>query len=264
MPNSVLPASVEAPAASTPSASTKRTVNSWLHGEILAKLRDFIVEGGLAAGARIPERQLCEMLGISRTPLREALKVLAAEGLIELLPNRGARVRILNEQDINELFDLMAGLEALAGRLACELITDSEIAEIEALHHAMYVAYMRGDMPSYFQSNQLIHNKILDAARNKALSSAYAAYAGQIRRVRYAANMAKKRDRWGEAMREHEAMLDALRRRAGLELSDILFVHLRNKRAAALEHLAESQQEPAADPTPAELSAEDFAWLADH
>ena len=254
-------------ARATPSAGAKRTANaagSSLHDEILAKLRNFIVEGELSAGARIPERQLCEMFGISRTPLREALKVLAAEGLIELLPNRGARVRVLSEQDIHELFDLMAGLEALAGRLACESITDDEIADIEALHHTMYIAYMRGDMPNYFQSNQLIHNKIVEAARNKSLSAAYAAYAGQIRRVRYTANMAKKRDRWGEAMREHEAMLDALRRRAGLELSDILFIHLRNKRTAALEHLTQGQQGGATDPVSASLGEDDFAWLAEH
>jgi len=75
-----------------------------LHDEILTRLRDHIVEGNIPGGGRIPERQLCEMLGISRTPLREALKVLAAEGLIELLPNRGARVRQLSERDLGELF----------------------------------------------------------------------------------------------------------------------------------------------------------------
>src|ERR1700719_1570506 len=102
-----------------------------LHDEIRARLRDHIVEGSIPDGGRVPERQLCEMLGISRTPLREALKVLAAEGLVELLPNRGARVRALSEQDLAELFDVMSGLESLAGRLACENITDAEIAEIE-------------------------------------------------------------------------------------------------------------------------------------
>jgi len=66
-----------------------------LHDEILTRLRDYIVEGNIADGGRVPERQLCEMLKISRTPLREALKVLASEGLVELLPNRGARVRRL-------------------------------------------------------------------------------------------------------------------------------------------------------------------------
>src|SRR5580704_15307619 len=208
-----------------------------LHDEILTRLRDHIVEGNIPDGGRIPERQLCEMLGISRTPLREALKVLAAEGLIELLPNRGARVRQLSEHDLGELFDVMGGLEALAGRLACENITDAEIAEIERLHYEMYGFYLRRDMHGYFRANQSIHRKIVEASRNATLRTAYANFAGRIRRVRYAANFARKRDRWGEAMREHEAILEALRRRAGGELSDILFKHLRNKRTATIEHL---------------------------
>ncbi len=208
-----------------------------LHDEILTRLRDYIVEGNIPDGDRMPERQLCEMLGISRTPLREALKVLASEGLVELLPNRGARVRQLSEHDLGELFDVMGGLEALAGRLACENITDAEIAEIERLHYEMYGFYLHRDMHSYFRVNQLIHQKIVEASRNATLRSTYANFAGRIRRIRYSANFARKRERWGEAMREHETILDALRRRAGSELGDILFAHLRNKRTAAVEHL---------------------------
>src|ERR1700682_627022 len=213
---------------------------SSLHDEILARLRDYIVEGNIPDGGRVPERQLCAMFGISRTPLREALKVLASEGLVDLLPNRGARVRQLSEQDLGELFDVMGGLEALAGRLACENITDNEIAEIERLHHEMYGFYLGRDMPGYFRINQLIHQKIVEASRNETLLTTYANFAGRIRRIRYSANFARERDRWGEAMREHETILDALRRRAGSELSDILFKHLGNKRTAALEHLNES------------------------
>ncbi|HEV7256748.1 MAG TPA: GntR family transcriptional regulator [Bosea sp. (in: a-proteobacteria)] len=204
-----------------------------LHGELLAALRDYIVEGNLEDGARVPERLLCERFGISRTPLREALKVLASEGLIDLLPNRGARVRVLSADDLRELFDVMGGLEALAGRLACERISDEEIAEIERVHHEMYRFYLRRDMHGYFQCNQEIHRMIVEAAGNAALKATYAGFAGRIRRVRYSANLATDRDRWGEAMREHEAILDALRRRSGSELSDILFQHLRNKRKAA-------------------------------
>jgi len=204
-----------------------------LHGELLAALRDFIVEGHLEDGARIPERALCERFSISRTPLREALKVLAAEGLIELLPNRGARVRALSAADLHEVFDVMGGLESLAGRLACERITDAEFAEIERVHHEMYHFYLRRDIHGYFRCNQAIHQMIVAAAGNALLASTYAGLAGRIRRVRYAANLAKDRDRLGEAMREHEAILDALRRRAGSELSDILFLHLRNKLKAA-------------------------------
>jgi DNA-binding GntR family transcriptional regulator len=207
-----------------------------LHGEVLTKLRDYIVVGPLSEGARIPERQLCELFGISRTPLREALKVLASEGLVDLLPNRGARVRTLSEQDIRELFDLMAGLEALAGRLACEFITEDEIAEIERLHHEMYAFYLRKEAEGYYQANQMIHTKIVEASRNAALSMAYASFTGRMRRIRYSTNQARRQERWGEAMREHEAILDALRRRAGSELSEILFVHLRHKQAAAIAH----------------------------
>src|SRR5580692_2177290 len=193
-----------------------------LHDEILTRLRDHIVEGNIPDGGRIPERQLCEMLGISRTPLREALKVLAAEGLIELLPNRGARVRQLSERDLDELFDVMGGLEALAGRLACENISEAEIAEIERLHYEMYGFYLRSDMHNYFLVNQRIHERIVAASRNETLRAAYANFAGRIRRVRYSANFARKRARWAEAMREHEMILDALRRRAASELADIL------------------------------------------
>ena len=210
-----------------------------LHGEILSRLRDYVVEGNIKDGGRVPERQLCGMFGISRTPLREALKVLAAEGLIELLPNRGARVRQLSRRDLEELFDVMGGLESLAGRLACEAISDEEIAEIERLHYDMYGAYLHRDMHNYFLINQRIHERIVEASRNETLRATYGNFAGRIRRVRYFANLARKRQRWAEAMREHEAILDALRRRAGSELSDVLFHHLRNKRAAAVEYLAE-------------------------
>lgn len=234
-----------------PSKPRESLVHS-LHDEVLARLREFIVEGNLAAGARVPERLLCERFGISRTPLREALKVLASEGLIELLPNRGARVRRIGEREIVELFDVMGGLEALAGRLACERISDPAFAEIERLHHEMYGHYLRRDLHGYFACNQAIHDRIVGAADNATLSATYAGFAGRLRRVRYSANLDDNRDRWGEAMREHEEILDALRRRAGAELGDILFRHLRNKRQAA------ASQEAAVTP-PGEIVAAETA-----
>lgn len=231
--SSVYPAADDAAVAAQHDAPAAASCCTSLHGTLLAQLRDYIVEGNLAPGARVPERALCERFGVSRTPLREALKVLASEGLIELLPNRGARVRQIGPEEMVALFDVMGGLEALAGRLACERITEDGFAEIERLHHAMYAAYLRRDLHGYFTGNQAIHDRIVEAAENEVLAVTYANFAGRLRRVRYAANLDKDRDRWGEAMREHEEILDALRRRAGPELSDILFRHLRNKRRAA-------------------------------
>jgi DNA-binding GntR family transcriptional regulator len=215
-----------------------------LYSEILAGVRDYIVEGRIPDGARVPERELCARFGISRTPLREALKVLASEGLIDLLPNRGARVRVFSAADRRELFDVMGGLEGLAGRLACERATEGEIEAIERLHTEMYGHYLRRDLPAYFRCNQAIHRAIVAAARNAALSATYETFAARAKRIRYVANLDRQRARWGEAMREHEGILDALRRRDGDELADILFRHLRNTQAATEPAEAAADEEP--------------------
>jgi DNA-binding GntR family transcriptional regulator len=209
-----------------------------LHADLVGQLRDFLVEGHLAPGIRVPERELCERFEVSRTPLREALKVLAAEGLIELLPNRGARVRQFSEADIRNLFEVIAGLDFLAGRLACQRITDEQIAAIEALHLAMYTHYLRRELHDYFQLNQRIHQAIVEAAGNPVLSANYANLNAVVRRLRYSANLVR-RDRLSDAMREHEEIVDALRRRAGEELGTLMFEHMRRKCEAVCEYLRE-------------------------
>lgn len=198
-----------------------------VHGRLLEQLRDLIVEGELPGGSRVPERALCERFGVSRTPLREALKVLAAEGLVELLPNRGARVAQLTQEDIAQTLKVIGALEALAGELACARITDDEIAEIRALHHEMLAHHARRDRPAYFKANQAIHQAIVAASGNAVLAQTYASLSGRIRRARYAANLAPKR--WDEAVAEHEAILQALASRYDTRLARLLREHLDNK-----------------------------------
>src|SRR5437762_12222501 len=115
-----------------------------LHEEVVGRVRAMLLDGEIPPGARIPERDLCEKLQVSRTPLREALKVLAAEGLVQLLPNRGSRAAKLTDKDLHDLFEVCQGLEALAGELACERITDAQIGEIAAAHAAMAQHYREG------------------------------------------------------------------------------------------------------------------------
>src|SRR3982074_2956292 len=112
-----------------------------LHDETVARLRTMITEGDLLPGARIAERELCDRFGISRTPLREALKVLASEGLVELLPHRGARVTSLSAVELRDAFEIVATLEALAGELACRRMDDAALAQIEADHLRMAEHY---------------------------------------------------------------------------------------------------------------------------
>lgn len=198
-----------------------------LHEEIVGRLRDMIFDGDLAEDSRVPERQLCARLGISRTPLREALKVLANEGLITLLPNRGARVTRLTPGQIDELFPVMGALEALSGELACRHISDEGVAEVRALHYQMALHHARGERAAYFRLNQEIHEKIMQHAANPTLLQVYRSLAGRIRRARYMANAT--RDRWDKAVVEHERMLDALDRRDGANLAVMLRDHLLNK-----------------------------------
>ena len=104
-----------------------------LHEQVAQRLRQMLVEGRIAPGAKLNERELAELLNVSRTPLREGIKMLAAEGLVELLPNRGAIAVSLSEADVLNTFEVMAGLEAQAGELAAERITPQELAEIQAM-----------------------------------------------------------------------------------------------------------------------------------
>jgi DNA-binding GntR family transcriptional regulator len=211
----------------SPIDSTAPLGRASLHDEVVERLRDLIVEGALEPGARVPERELCARFAVSRTPLREALKVLASEGLLELLPHRGAQVTRLTAADLDELFPVMGALEALAGELACAQITEAELAEIRALHYQMALHATRGELADYFRLNQRIHEAIMEAARNPTLARLYRGLAGRVRRARYLANMSKPR--WDQAVGEHEAILEALEKRDGAALGRVLKAHLRNK-----------------------------------
>jgi DNA-binding GntR family transcriptional regulator len=191
---------------------------------VAGKLRVLIVSGALKPGHRLSEREIAEQLeDVSRTPLREAFKVLAAEGLLTLEPNRGAVVTALSVQEVEASIEVLIGLETMAAEPACEHATDAQLAEIEQLHADMVEVHAKGDLMSYFQINQAIHQRIVDAACNPVLSRIYAAECARIRRYRYAGNQDPVR--WRQAVREHGEMLVALKERAGPLLREMLRKH---------------------------------------
>lgn len=203
-----------------------------LHEETIDRLRDMIVQGDLAAGVRLNERVLCERLGISRTPLREAIKLLASEGLVELLPNRGAIVSRLDPAQLAETLEVMGALESFAGELACRRASNARIAEIRVLHEKMLARHARGDLAGYFRYNQAIHMEIVEASGNAKLAAMYRQMNGNVRRARYMANLSK--ERWDAAVREHEAIIAALEARDAIRLKQLLQDHLAQKLAAVL------------------------------
>jgi DNA-binding GntR family transcriptional regulator len=202
---------------------------------VTAKLRDMIVEGQLMPGARLNERILCEQLSVSRTPLREAFKTLAVEGLIDILPNRGAAVAQMSVEDVKQAFEVMGALEGLSGQLACERIKDEEIAEIRAFHYEMLAAHARRDLPAYYRINHVIHDRINAAARNTVLTAAYLQINARIQSVRFRSNF--NQDKWNLAVKEHSEMLDALEKRDSETLRAVLQQHLRNKLDSVIANL---------------------------
>lgn len=210
-----------------------------LHLASIDRLREMIIQGELAPGMKLNERVLAERLGISRTPLREAIKYLASEGLVELQPNRGAVVALIDARKVREVFQVLGALEALAGEVVCAQATDAQIAEIRALHYPMVLHQMRGDLAAYFRCNQEIHARLVEFTGNAALLQTWRGLNAKVQRVRYMANLSA--ERWQQAVREHEAMLDALGARDGARLGAILRDHLAHKLVMVLDAL-----EPAA------------------
>jgi DNA-binding GntR family transcriptional regulator len=214
-----------------------------LHDELAERLRSQIVEGALPPGEKIVEKDLCAAFGVSRTPLREALKVLAHEGLVVLTPHRGAHVSHLTVSDLEAAFPVIGALEALAGELACERATDGEISGISSLHKKMETAYKARDRARYFRLNQQIHEAMARAARNPVLDQMRDMLAGRLARARYYANISTPR--WDQAMTEHEDILAALEARDGARLGQVLKDHLAHKLETlrgVIENQGEEQQ----------------------
>lgn len=194
-----------------------------LHDQVVARLRDMVTEGRLAPGQRVNEVALCQGLGVSRTPLREALKTLAGEGLLELVPSRGAIVRHFTDKDVADSMQVLKVLEQLAGRRACALGDAAGIARVLAMHAAMQERYAVRDRLPYFKLNQAIHSAIVALADNAPLARAHEALQAQMKRIRFIGHEGP--EKWSAAMAEHEEMAAALARRDGEALAEVLGRH---------------------------------------
>jgi DNA-binding GntR family transcriptional regulator len=211
-----------------------------LHEQVAHHLRQMLVENRIAPGAKLNERELSEVLNVSRTPLREAIKMLAAEGLVELLPNRGAIAVELSEADVQNTFEVMSGLEAQSGELAAERITAAELAEIKAMHYEMLAAYTRRDLPTYYRLNAAIHRAINTAAKNPVLTATYNQVNARLQALRFRSN--QDGEKWRAAVTEHEQMIEALSTRNAAAMRAVLLAHLNNKRDVVVEQLRAATQ----------------------
>jgi DNA-binding GntR family transcriptional regulator len=194
-----------------------------LHETVVERLRNMIVEGALASGERLHDANLARILQVSRTPIREATKLLATEGLVDLLPGRGARVSELSIEDILDLFETIAGIERHACELAAERMSGPELDKLQRAHKRMARHHAAGERRPYFQLNHEIHLAIVDASKNTTLQAIHASLMSRARRARYAA--LSSHARWMEAMGEHELIMAALADRDPRRAGEIMRQH---------------------------------------
>ena len=206
-----------------------------LHTQVIDELRGIITRGELAEGKRVPEAALCERLGVSRTPLREALKVLAAEGFVELRPNRGAVVVPIDGDAVAALFELKGAIEHMIGLKLPERITPAELAHIEAIHQRLKACQQRLDAPAYTLGNHDFHAALAAAIHNDAVVQTYSTLQQKILRARLAIN--EDPSQLTRSVEEHEGIMAMLRAGAARDLAFQLEEHNRRTGEAILAQL---------------------------
>ena len=195
-----------------------------LHDEATERIRDLIVEGRLAAGEWINEAELCEQLQISRTPLREAIKVLATEGLVELVPRRGARVAQLSLRELTDLFEALAGVEGLAAELAAERISATDLEKLHELQASIERSHKARNRLAYFHENHELHVAIVRCSGNSAIVDIHARLIARVRRARYQAILSEAR--WSASVEEHAQILATLAGRDARRASELMRQHV--------------------------------------
>jgi len=206
-----------------------------LHEAIFQKLRLLLVEGKIAPGSKLNERELAESLNVSRTPIREAIRRLAADGLVELIVNRGAIAVQLSIADVIHTFDVIADLEGFSGELAAKNISDTTLSELEALQYEMMASYARRDLSSYYKLNLRIHHLINHAANNPVLTQLFSQVNARIEALRFRSN--QDGVKWEKAVEEHQEMLDALKARDSARMRKVMIQHVQNKRDVVVQLL---------------------------
>lgn len=208
-----------------------------LHQEVADRIRELIRTGHLKKGDRIVETEICELLGISRTPLREALRVLSAEGLIVIVPNKGAHVAEPSMQEIREMFEVMAILEGACARVAAEKMTDAHFKKIRQLHGKLEHFHSAGNHQKYLKANQDFHVWIQRIAGNKVLDEVVNGLRQKVLLYRY--RQLYQPDRFDASMKEHRDLVEAFRTRNPDKAEDMMKKHLMSQ-CEALVNLYEN------------------------
>lgn len=220
-----------------PSSLSDSIAPAPLYEQVANRLRERIYDGVLRPGEAIDESVLCSLFGISRTPLREALKVLDREGLVELVPRRGCVVRSLSLEELGELFPVIAVLEGLCAREAAKRCTEADLAELAASQSRLEELAIGEDLNGYYEENYRVHELIQRLAGNRWLKRVTADLRRILRLARH--EQLKRPGRLQESLAEHRGLMGAFRARDASAADQLMQQHLCNQWKALEAHLDE-------------------------
>ena len=201
-----------------------------LYQEVAERLRQRIFAHELPPGTWVDEQALAEQYGISRTPLREALKVLASEGLVTLKPRRGCYVTEISERDLDEVFSIMSMLEGECARLSATKATEGDFVRLRGIHADLEKAAEKGNIDRFFEANQAFHRSIQEFADNRWLLQVIEDLRKVIKLSRH--HSLYSEGRLEQALAEHRALLDALIARDASAAEALMRAHIRRGREA--------------------------------
>lgn len=212
-------------------------VHHSLHLEAAARLRERIFAGDLAPGSFLDEAALCASLEISRTPLREALKVLTVEGLLRHEPRRGCFVNQVTEQDLDDIFPVIALLEGRCAFEAAQRASDADLQALQTLHDRLQGHAQARRVTAYYEANFAIHEAIIALANNRWLAQAI----GDLRKILKLARLQSLQGggRMAQSLSEHLAIFAALKARDGTGAEAAMRTHLTRQREALRELAAQ-------------------------
>ena len=210
-----------------------RLVQNSLHDEVAATLRDRICSGELAPGSFLDEISLSQNLSISRTPLREALKVLTAEGLVRHEPRRGCFVNQVSEQDLDEIFPVIALLEGRCAFEAAKRANDADFVALETLHKRLAAHAKAHRIQDYYATNYAIHEALITLANNRWLAQVI----GELRKIVRLSRLQSLHasGRMEQSLQEHLAVYAALKARDSEGAEAAMRTHLTRQREALRE-----------------------------
>lgn len=185
------------------------------------RLLEEIGRGALSPGARLRETELAERFGISRTPIREAIRQLEADGLVAHIPRQGATIRVLDYTEVMELYEMRAVLEGTAARLAARAASDLELDELAALNEELSATR---DARAAYELNRQFHMTLLDAAKNRYLIKSVSALQKTLLII--GPSTLAEADRASQAVKEHGDLLDALKGRDGTRAETLMRAHI--------------------------------------